>query len=83
MQTEKKPLTPLKQYLKRAHISLKEFAEIVDCHPVYLSSLSKDQRHCSARLAKDVFAATKGEVRLRCKEKKPVNPVEESCQIQN
>lgn len=60
----------LKTYLAEINMTMKAFAEIVDCTPYYLSNIIRGKQVAGRRLAKDVEAITGGLVQLPTKEKK-------------
>ena len=61
----------LKVYLATIDMSLKDFASLIDCSPVYLGRLIKGKRgFAGKRLAADIERLTDGMVKMPVKEKK-------------
>jgi DNA-binding XRE family transcriptional regulator len=59
----------LKAYLANIGMTLKEFAVLVDANPHYLSMISGGKIKPSRRLAKEIEAATHGNVKIEASKK--------------
>ncbi len=57
----------LKSYLANVGMSIREFSEKVDCTQKYMSQLALGRLLPSKRLARDIFQATGGVVKLKTK----------------
>ncbi len=65
----------LKAYLANINMTVKDFGEIIDCDPKYLSRLMNGKKYPSKRLSKDIRLATDGIIDLPTR---PKLKVEES-----
>jgi hypothetical protein len=61
----------LRAYLANIGVTLKDFAEAVECHPHHLSSIINGRFTAGHRLARDIFQATDGVVQVPTKKRKP------------
>ena len=58
----------LKSYLANINMSIKNFAEIIDCQPSHLYQILCGNCYAGERLARDIYNATGGIIIM------PVNP---------
>lgn len=54
----------LKGYLANNNMTIKKFAEVMQCSPNYLSSVMHHKRTPSPRFARDLYIFTNGEVKI-------------------
>lgn len=55
----------LKSYLEENNMTLKDFAQIIDVSPAYISSISKGKYYPGARLERDIERLTGGQVTFK------------------
>jgi hypothetical protein len=70
-------VTTLKGYLGETNIPVKDFAELVECDPQYLSRILHGKALAGKWLAKEIYRATDGVVKL------PTNPNAKTYKKQN
>ncbi len=56
-------MTDLRKYLFDHELTVKKFAEVVDCHPSYLSAIKKRTMRPGRKIARQIETATGGEVK--------------------
>ncbi len=72
----------LKAYLANVGMTLRDFADQIEYDPRYLSKVVYDKRPCGRKLAKSIYEATSGIIKLECKPKKDRNKNQEEEQKQ-
>jgi DNA-binding transcriptional regulator YdaS (Cro superfamily) len=60
----------LKAYLANVCMTAGEFAEIIDCTPSYVNQLANGTAIPSRRIARDIFKATEGVIKLETNPRK-------------
>jgi hypothetical protein len=60
----------LKAYLANVGMKTKDFAELIDCDPVYLCHVMRGNCTVSRRFARDVSLATDGVITLKTRQRK-------------
>ncbi len=63
----------LKIFLATKEMTIKDFAEIVECTPEYISQIIHKRAYPSKRLARDILKATDGLVHLELRTKEIFN----------
>jgi len=58
-------ITNLKAYLAEIGMTIKEFCEVIECNDKYLSRLIHGKKRAGRRLAKDIYQATSGTIKLK------------------
>jgi len=60
-------VTHLRSYLAQVGMTMKEFAEKIQCSRTYVSKLASGEVYASPRLAKDILEATGGLIKVATK----------------
>jgi len=60
----------IRAYLANIGMTLKDFSESIGTTPTYISAIDKGTKRASARLAKDICAATNGIIKLKTRVRK-------------
>ena len=64
----------LKSYLADIGITVRQFCEKLDCNYSHMSGIVTGRKTPGKRLARDIFEATSGMVRLKTREKREKMP---------
>ena len=60
----------LKAYLANVGMTMTEFCKKINCQRTYLSTICSGKAYAGRRLAKDIFEATNGMIRLATRPRK-------------
>ena len=56
----------LKAYLANINLKIKDFCELIDCDPCFISSVMHGKKYVSKKLQQKVYEVTDGQVILPC-----------------